>query len=115
MASGFAIADGELLELEIPVDIGETEVGGRVVSEWGEPIAGAEVTLAWRAIDGGQSSRSIRAAATGADGQFEFQGLDAGSRLLKVAAPGFQPREMAVENLDQEVEVQLYANNEDGY
>ena len=59
---------------------------GTVVGSDGEPLAGATVEV--EALD--------RGATTNADGQFRFEGLEAGSYMLETRFVGFQSRQVEV-------------------
>lgn len=115
VASGFEVAEHANLQLEVTVDSGEADFGGRVLNEWGSPVEGAQVLLRWESSSAQGSSRSLRATTTDSEGQFDFSGLDRGNRRLRVAATGFQPREVEVSDQQYQVEIQLYENHQENY
>lgn len=102
-AEGFSADDGEILDLEVQVDLGDMALAGRVVDSWGKPVANADLTLR----HGNAATRSLRSASTDNQGEFEFMGLDTGDRTLEVRATGYRPRSIDVYGQQGLVEVEL--------
>lgn len=69
-------------------------LAGRVLDAAGSPVAGAQVSLAWRPTIGGkpQGPAIYRQATSGADGRFVLRGSPRGEVWVGVRARGFVPR-----------------------
>ncbi len=78
----------------IVLDLGPPcALAGRVVTEAGEPVAGAAITLgtsSWR------NPGSVETATSDGDGRFGFPDLAAGSYLLRTEAKGWPPSDLWV-------------------
>ncbi len=88
-------------------------LAGRVLDDKGEPVADAEVSLAWRPMleDMQVGGAVYRKASTNREGRFEIRSSPLGSVLLGVRARGFIPRPPAPITVPppqgQELEIRL--------
>lgn len=87
--SGVELEAGGRLDLDLVLDVGDLGLDGRVLTEDGRPVAGADVRLSWLKIEGGIRSSSFRRTVTDAEGFFRFAQLGRGPHQLDVRASGF--------------------------
>lgn len=73
-------------EVEIVIDSGDRRLEGRVLDERGNPIAGAQLDLAWLHHSGAVQSSSIRRSVSDVEGAFHFDALGPGPHLLTASA-----------------------------
>ncbi len=86
--SGFTMPPGESQDVQLVLDWGEGVIEGHVTDSRGNPVPGAQLSLAWSNQSGGARSTSTRTTLTDADGSFRFTQLGPGSHQLVVTAPG---------------------------
>jgi uncharacterized GH25 family protein len=72
--------------VRLALDWGDHEFAGRVLDDRGEPVAGADVVLAWFHDDAGSHSTSNRELRTDDGGRFRFTRLGPGRHTLDVTA-----------------------------
>ena len=99
--SGLSIDAGQRLFVPLRMTRGE-RLTGRVQTEPGEPIAGAEVLLTGEGL-----SLLPRSSITDADGRFVFDALLPGAQHLLARAPGFVAAEEEAMAGDRDVEIVL--------
>ena len=86
--TGVELVAGSDVYVEVVLDWGEQVLEGKVISEGGEPLAGARVQLDWRGdwwlVD---THQSIRQTVADSAGIFVFSGLGGGPYDLRASAP----------------------------
>jgi len=97
-AHSILLAAGQSLSQELIADAGTHRLYGTITDASGEPVPGARVILQIdRSYTSGDLSGSRRQAATGRDGDFEFDSLGNGARTLQVSAPGFARERLTID------------------
>jgi hypothetical protein len=113
VVSGIQLAAGSDIEIDLELDVGSKLLGGWVIDEQGNPVAGADITLSWVLRGDGLVHESLRKTTANADGSFQFTQLGTGTHSLIVRAPGFEVAEVAADpdgafvNAGGRIEVQL--------
>lgn len=106
--TGVELVAGSNVYVEVVLDWGDDVLEGMVVSEGGEPLAGARVQLNWRGdwwlVD---SHQSIRQTVSDSAGAFVFSGLGGGPYELRASAPGHLTRQIDSQFSGERVEVRL--------
>ncbi len=106
--TGVELVAGTDAYVEVVLDWGDDVLEGMVVSEGGEPLAGARIQLNWRGdwwlVD---SHQSIRQTVSDSAGAFVFSGLGGGPYELRASAPGHLTRQIDSQFSGERVEVRL--------
>lgn len=97
VVSGIQLAAGSDIEIDLVLDVGNEQLGGWVIDEQGNPVAGADITLSWLLRDNGLLHESLRKTTTNADGSFQFTQLGPRTHSLIVRAPGFEVAQVAAD------------------
>jgi hypothetical protein len=90
IVGGIQLAAGSDIELDLKLDVGNQQIGGRVIDEGGNPVSGADITLSWVLREDGLLYESLRKTTANEYGAFQFTQLGTGTHSLIVGAPGFE-------------------------
>ncbi|MCP3920919.1 MAG: carboxypeptidase regulatory-like domain-containing protein [bacterium] len=104
-AFGVSGAEGDVVQLRIPLPRTATHLAGTVVDGSGQPVPGAEVRagedadrVRVRLADGGESSGPpTRRTRCDAEGRFRLEAVPLGLQPLRARAPGFAPVRVEVD------------------
>ncbi len=86
---GPAVHEGDDVQLDLVVNIGENTVSGQVVSEQQQGVPAAALKLIWEKQIGNLYSSVYVEDVTDANGMYSFSGLGSGTWELTVQAPGY--------------------------
>jgi protocatechuate 3,4-dioxygenase beta subunit len=81
-----AVHDAEALSLVVSLER-RPSVSGRVLSEAGQPVAGAELWFSWEEGTAAQEPQAV----TDREGHYRIEGVLPGTYELRAVAPGFAP------------------------
>jgi hypothetical protein len=113
IVSGIQLAADSAIEMDLELDVGNQQIGGRVIDEEGNPVSGADITLSWVLRENGLLHESLRKTTANEYGTFQFTQLGTETHSLSVGAPGFEGAKTEVDpfsgsvNADGGIEVQL--------
>lgn len=91
LLTNLALDPGATKHVIVPVDWGKQELTGRLVDPYGEPVAGAKITLSWSQRQGRTLSQTRRQSRTDKSGRFRFSNLGAGAHFLTVTGSQIEP------------------------
>jgi len=106
---GLTLASNETAEVVLVLDRGDRILRGQVLSERGDPVPRAKLTLSWVHKEELVVSSSTRVRQTDESGYFEFAELGPGHHRLAVRAPGYEVarHEVEVSRNSEELSIQL--------
>jgi len=90
IVNGVFLPDDGEREVTLVLDSGELTMTGAVVDDRGDPVGGADVSLAWSNGAGEIQSSSRRVTRTDSNGSFRFTELGPGEHLLEVRAANYR-------------------------
>jgi protocatechuate 3,4-dioxygenase beta subunit len=88
VVSGITLGAGDQQNVSLVLDWGDLVLAGRVTDDRDDPVARAQVSLAWSEQIGALRSSSTRTTPTGAGGEFQFTQLGPGPHVLSITVPG---------------------------
>jgi len=89
MVQGIHVSAESEDPITVILDTGRHVLLGRVLDEFGEPVAASSITLNWEFIDNGLLNSSARKTTTDQNGNFVFTGLGPDLHVMEISAAGF--------------------------